>query len=111
MILRTRLITLAIILIAFAARLNTLGDPAFWYDEGLVGWSARLPFLETARWTAADVHPPLYFWSVTVWRLLVGESEFALRFISITFGLLSVVAVYKVGARLHPLRSATGRLH
>ena len=65
------------LLIAFAARLNTLGDVPFWYDEGLVGWSARLPFLESARWTAADVHPPLYFWAVTVWRLFVGETEFA----------------------------------
>lgn len=100
MISRMRLLPLAVILIAFAARLNTLGDPAFWYDEGLVGWSARLPFLETARWTAADVHPPLYFWSVTVWRWFVGESEFALRFISLAFGLLSVVTVYKIGERL-----------
>ncbi len=107
---RPRLLTLLIILIAFAARLNTLGDPAFWYDEGLVGWSARLPFLETARWTAADVHPPLYFWAVTMWHWFVGESELALRFLSVSFGLLSVVAVYKIGERLYPLRSAPGRL-
>ncbi|MEP7199132.1 MAG: glycosyltransferase family 39 protein, partial [Chloroflexota bacterium] len=97
---RTHLITLAVLLIAFAARLNTLGDPPFWYDEGLVGWSARLPFLETARWTAADVHPPLYFWAVTVWRWFGGETEFALRFLSIAFGFLSVVAVYKIGERI-----------
>jgi hypothetical protein len=98
--LRDRIIALAVLLAAFAARLYALGDIPFWYDEGLVGWSARLPFLETARWTAADVHPPLYFWVVTVWRLAAGESEFALRFVSAVFGFLSVVAVYKIGARL-----------
>ena len=85
---KIQLLTLAVLLIAFAARLYTLGDPAFWYDEGLVGWSARLAFLETARWTAADVHPPLYFWAVTAWRWLAGESEFALRLLSASFGLL-----------------------
>jgi hypothetical protein len=98
--LRDRVIALAVLLVAFAARLYALGDIPFWYDEGLVGWSARLPFLETARWTAADVHPPLYFWAVTVWRLAAGESEFALRFVSAAFGFLSVIAVYKLGARL-----------
>jgi len=97
---RDRVMTLAVLLVAFAARLYALGDIPFWYDEGLVGWAARLPFLETARWTAADVHPPLYFWAVTAWRLFGGESEFALRFASAAFGFLSVVAVYKLGARL-----------
>ena len=97
---RSRLITVAVILLAFAARLNTLGDIPFWYDEGLVGWAARQSFWETARWTAADVHPPLYFWAVTVWRLFVGETEFALRLISVFFGVLSVVAVYKIGERV-----------
>jgi len=101
MTLRNRLFTIGALLVAFAARLNTLGDPAFWYDEGLVGWSARRWFVDTALWTAADVHPPLYFWSVTLWRLVAGETEFALRLLSVAFGLLSVVAVYKIGERIH----------
>jgi 4-amino-4-deoxy-L-arabinose transferase-like glycosyltransferase len=90
-----------IILLAFAARLYILGDAPIWYDEGLVGWAARLSLLESARWTASDVHPPLYFWLATVWRGFVGEQPFALRFISVVAGILSVVFVYKIGARIH----------
>jgi hypothetical protein len=100
MTLRTRLTIIGVLLVAWAARLNGLGDVPFWYDEGLVGWSARLSFLSTAQWTAADVHPPLYFWAVTVWRMLAGETEFALRLVSIACGFLSVLVVYKIGERL-----------
>jgi 4-amino-4-deoxy-L-arabinose transferase-like glycosyltransferase len=92
---------LLILLLAFAARLHTLDDAPIWYDEGLVGWAARLSLLESARWTASDVHPPLYFWLATVWRGFVGEQPFALRFISVVAGILSVVFVYKIGARIH----------
>src|SRR3954462_15577120 len=98
---RTRLLVIGALLIAWGARVNALGAVPFWYDEGLVSWSARLSFIDTARWTSADVHPPLYFWAVTVWRWFVGESEFALRLLSVAFGLLSVVAVYKIGERLN----------
>ncbi|MBI5876975.1 MAG: glycosyltransferase family 39 protein [Chloroflexi bacterium] len=98
---RNRLLTIGVLLVAFAARLYTLGDVPFWYDEGLVGWTARRWIVDTALWTAADVHPPLYFWAVTVWRLFAGETEFALRLLSVAFGLLSVVAVYKIGERIH----------
>jgi hypothetical protein len=44
---------------------------------------------------ATDVHPPLYFWTIAVWRTLVGDSLFAARLASVLFSLasLGVVAV------------------
>src|ERR1700761_6715510 len=43
-----------------------------------------------ARFAAAlrviDVHPPLYFWTAAAWRWLVGPDLFALRLLSVLYG-------------------------
>jgi uncharacterized membrane protein len=44
---------------------------------------------------ASDVHPPLYFWLIALWRGLVGDGLFAARMFSVMCG---VVALGSVGA-------------
>jgi hypothetical protein len=90
----------AILLVAFALRLYRLGDMNIWWDEGLAIWAVRKSLLETTLWTAQDVHPPLYFWTLWAWVRLVGESEFAARFISVICGVLTVAVAYVLGRRL-----------
>ena len=46
---------------------------------------------------ATDVHPPLYFWTVAVWRRLAGDSLFEARLASVLFsvatlGLVAMIA-------------------
>ena len=48
-------------------------------------------------WTASDVHPPLYFWLLWSWVQLAGESEFAMRMLSVSLGVLTVAVVYALG--------------
>jgi len=48
-------------------------------------------------WTAGDIHPPLYFWSLWGWVQFAGQSEFAMRALSAAFGLLTVAVVYSLG--------------
>ena len=99
--LRADLLSLvAILLLAFALRTYKLGDQNIWWDEGLAVWAARKPFIAMTLWTAGDVHPPLYFWSLWPWVRLVGESEFAVRYLSLIFGLLTVALIYPLGRRL-----------
>ncbi|HEY8885082.1 MAG TPA: glycosyltransferase family 39 protein, partial [Chloroflexota bacterium] len=93
---------LAITGLAFALRLVELRVASLWYDEGLAVWAARQPLLAMARWTAGDVHPPLYFALLHVWRLGTGDSEFAVRYLSVLFGTLGVVALWKLGRVLVP---------
>src|SRR5579871_6272908 len=38
-----------------------------------------------------DVHPPLYFWCVDLWRRLVGPSWFAARLFSVLCALASLL--------------------
>ncbi len=88
------------ILIGFFLRLYLLGDKSIWWDEGLSVWASRKSFLEIARWTGSDVHPPLYFWILKVWRWSFGESAWALRFFSVWVGTLFIAAIGYFGRRV-----------
>ncbi len=77
-----------------------LGDQSVWWDEGLAVWAARQSLAASAAWTAADVHPPLYFWLLHFWRTVSGDGEFALRWLSVLIGVLTVPAAYLVGRRV-----------
>ncbi|MCW5852725.1 MAG: glycosyltransferase family 39 protein [Anaerolineae bacterium] len=89
-----------ILLAAFALRVFRLGDANVWWDEGLAMWAVRKSFWETTRWTACDVHPPLYFWTLWPWTRLVGYGEFGARFITVMVGLLTVALLVPLGKRL-----------
>ncbi len=85
------------LLVGFALRIHRLGDRAVWWDEGLASWAARQSWAQIAHWTAHDVHPPLYFWLLQLWRSASGGSEFALRFPSALIGTLTIAAAYLLG--------------
>ncbi len=40
-----------------------------------------------------DVHPPLYFWMLTLWRPIAGNSLFAARMLSVIFAVGALAAV------------------
>jgi 4-amino-4-deoxy-L-arabinose transferase-like glycosyltransferase len=84
------LLALLLVFLAFALRMSKLAEQAFWWDEAWSAWVASEPFAQTTELTRSDVHPPLYQWALHVWLRLVGYSEFALRTLSVLFGVLAV---------------------
>jgi hypothetical protein len=48
---------------------------------------------------ATDVHPPLYFWVVSVWRDAFGPGLFAARMLSVLCGLISTSLVGTIARR------------
>lgn len=100
---------LALLALAFGLRLISLGDANIWTDEGIAIWAARQDLLTIARWTATDVHPPLYFWLLHFWRALVGDGEFAVRFLSVLAGTLTVAALGYLTKVLVPGRPVVWR--
>jgi hypothetical protein len=40
-----------------------------------------------------DVHPPLYFWNLALWRSIAGEGPFAARMLSVLFAVGALAAV------------------
>lgn len=91
---------LLLLLLAFALRVGGLADHNFWWDEGIGVWLARMPVAESIRWTAGDVHPPLYYILQRGWYLLAGEGEFALRFSAVLCSFLTVPLIYHLGRAL-----------
>jgi len=104
------LVDLFIIGLAFGVRLVLLGDANIWSDEGLSVWAARQGLLASAEYTAADVHPPLYFWLLHYWLTWAGQQEFAVRFLSVMAGTLTVPAVGYLARLIVPGQRWVARL-
>ncbi|MCO6443667.1 MAG: glycosyltransferase family 39 protein [Anaerolineae bacterium] len=94
-------IAAGLILLAAGVRFSSLGAQSLWNDEGnSYGQSLRTP-ADIALNAAADIHPPGYYWLLAGWRVLTGESEFALRSLSALASVLSATLAYALGKRLY----------
>lgn len=95
-----RWLLLGLLALAFAGRIYDLADRNIWWDEGLAAWAARLSPERIVDWTAHDVHPPLYFFVLSLWWHMVGDGEFVLRFPSALAGVVGVAVIYGFGRAL-----------
>lgn len=56
-----------------------------WFDEAYSIALAQHSFADIVRLTAADVHPPLYYFLLKCWTLVFGTGDLALRSLSVVF--------------------------
>ena len=82
-------------------RICALDTESIWVDEG---FSIRMANLDLSvmleHVSKHDAHPPLYYSILHYWVNLFGDSEFAVRFLSVTFGFLGIFMIYKTGRLL-----------
>ncbi len=95
-----RSLWLIIITGGFALRLYRLGAGSLWYDETVSAYLASKSIPDLIAHTARDIHPPGYYLLLHVWARLAGDSEFALAFFSLIFGLLLIPLTYTLARRL-----------
>lgn len=76
-----------------------LHSPSLWFDEGWSWHLARMPIPEMMRATAADRSPFLYYLLLHFWIRIAGESEWALRWPSLAFGVLAVALAVRLADR------------
>ena len=93
--------SLIVLLLAAYLRIHHLNTNGLWGDEG---WSVEFaepanPSLVT-RNLVNDLHPPLYFVSLSTWRQVAGDSEIPMRFWAVCPALLTVVLVDRIGRKL-----------
>lgn len=88
-----------ILLGASLLRFAGLGNESIWLDEATSILIARMDLPAAVSWTAADIHPPLYYLALHFW-LVLGESEFAVRALSAVLGVWTVVTVYALAREL-----------
>jgi len=82
--------------VAFALRVYALGAQSLWNDEGNSVALASLSLEAIANSAARDIHPPLYYFLLHFWVLLAGQTEFAVRFLSVIAGVLVVALVFRI---------------
>ncbi len=97
---KKRWIPIAVLFLGFLLRLVRLGSGSIWYDEGVSLFLAQQSPEQLVRHTAGDIHPPLYYLSLHCWVSVVGNSEFAVAFFSVAFGMLIIAAVYRLASSL-----------
>ncbi len=89
-----------VVLFGFGLRIFHLQTQSLWFDEGWSWHLANLSLGEMASATAADRSPPLYYAALHVWLKLVGETEFAMRYLSL---MADVTAIALVAALVRAL--------
>jgi uncharacterized membrane protein len=86
--------------LAFSLRLYHLDFQSIWWDEGHSIFVASQPIPQIPTLPAMDVHPPAYFVLLHLWLGLAGQSELALRYLSVLFSMLTVALLWRFAADL-----------
>lgn len=90
-------LTLGILLVAFVLRVYRLEVQSIWWDEGHSIQMASASLAQIPTLPGMDVHPPGYFALLHQWIDIAGRSEFALRYLSVAFSLLTVALLIRFG--------------
>lgn len=92
------LLLIILLLLAYALRVNNLGNQSLWWDELKTLERATLPIKDMlVDLISKRNHMPLYFFIMRSWVLFTGQSAFTLRYFSLVWGLLSVAEMYRLG--------------
>lgn len=94
--------------IAFAGFLymQKIGDWSIWFDEAFSVALIRFNPMDLVLLTAVDVHPPLYYLALQAWVTVLGDSETALRSLSVVCMLSAMWVGFILVRRCFGLRAA-----
>lgn len=88
---------IAILLLAFAVRIGGLTAQSLWRDEVDALRFSQAPLTTMiANFTRPGWNGPLYYAFLRAWVALAGQSAFALRYLSLCFGILAVAGTYRI---------------
>lgn len=85
-----------LVLLGASLRMYSLSAESLWLDEALSWNQARLPLPALLDSIAADVHPPLYALLLHIFIALLGDSETALRLLSVICSSISIWLTWAV---------------
>jgi mannosyltransferase len=85
------------LLLALALRFYRIEAQSLWYDEGNSARLAERSIRLIIEGAAGDIHPPLYYLLLKLWRSAFGESEAALRALSAMCSTFTVLFAYLIG--------------
>lgn len=83
-----------LIILAVVFYMTGISHESLWCDEAFSANVADYGWLQLLKSTASDVHPPLYYLLLKLFRMGFGDSEFSLRLLSV----LGAVGMICLGA-------------
>jgi len=89
-----------ILVVGLVLRLIQIGSDGLWLDEAYSVALANMSIIDMVRATAGDVHPPLYYFLLHYWVMAFGDSEIAVRLLSVVFGIAAIPVIYELGRLL-----------
>ncbi len=98
---------IVIMLLGFTLLLTGILDEVLWADEGwtIAATAEDKPMDVITEWVAVDVHPPLFFVGLRIWRQLTGDSLLELRYYSVLLSMLAIAVVFRMGRVLFGQRA------
>ena len=103
---------IALVILAGALlRLFMLTNQSLWFDEGqslVVTDSKTLAgtLYELSTRAGGDKYQPLYFLVLSIWRSIMGDSEFSLRLLSVLPGVVALFFMYAAVSNIYGSRHA-----
>lgn len=97
---------IAILALYLGLTFATISRYSFWFDESYSAAITEESFTEAVSLTAVDVHPPLYYGVLTVWRSIFGDSDLAMRSLSAVFGVVALSILYVLLRRFFDRRAS-----
>jgi 4-amino-4-deoxy-L-arabinose transferase-like glycosyltransferase len=94
-----------VLVLAVVLRAANLTAQSLWADEGNSVRVTERPLKLVIDAARADVHPPGYYVLLWGWVKVFGQSEAAVRALSVTVGVALVGLVYLLGARIWGARA------
>jgi hypothetical protein len=88
------------LLIFAVISLWTITKSSIWFDEAFGAYMIHYNFIDIARYTATDVHPPVFYWLLKIWTMIFGTSELGLRSMSVFFGGVVIIFGYLLTNKL-----------
>ena len=96
-----------VLFVAYALRVGTLTLQSLWVDEGYALYFTDGNFPKVMRTIVQPQHNgPLFYFLLFWWRQIAGDSDFAIRFLSVILNVLTLPLLFRWAKRLFTERTA-----
>ncbi len=88
---------MGIVLLAFVLMIHDLTRLVLWADEAWTIEASDGTLQNTVERVGEDVHPPLFFIELNIWRRMTGDSIWAMRYLAVLLTAISTALVIRLG--------------
>ncbi|MBS1517564.1 MAG: glycosyltransferase family 39 protein [Bacteroidetes bacterium] len=97
---KTKIFLLLIIILSAVLRIYDIETKNMWFDE-IFSWKlSQSSFKDIIIQTSGDIHPPFYYMLLSIWTSVFSDSIFSMRMMSVLFGILSIVFIYRISGMI-----------